>query len=109
MALRLPTQNPFDGVAEEAYWKVVESNINWASMSCHIVLAGYLDSATRQEGRQPITSRNFDWSGSDFPYTVDAMSLSNLVAITYNKIKSIKTVDSFGNETMGEFYEAEDV
>ncbi len=111
MALQLETQNPYGEIASEAYWKIVESNINWQNYSCHISLCCWVNQQARLDGKQPFTSKNFDWSGSEFPYTIDAMNEAgnNLVIITYNKIKSSSTTNELGEEVPSEFSNALDV
>ena len=108
MALKISTQNPYDGTASEAYFKIVETNINWLNRSSHITLVGWVDRQARLDGKQPIISRSYDWSGEDFPFDFEELDEEgmNTVKIAYDKIKSLKTVDEEGNEVDGEFTNA---
>lgn len=109
MALKLATNNPYDGVAQDCYYKIVEINTNWLEKSSHVVMLGYLDQTARQELRQPIVSKVYDWSGDEFPFTLEALDLegNNQIKIAYAKIKESK-LDEDGNET-NEFASAIDV
>ena len=111
MALQLETENPFGEIAPAAYWKIIESNINWQDKSCHIVMACWVNKDFRMDEKQPIKSESFDWSGDEYPYTVEAMNEKgiNLVVITYNKIKSLTITDEKGNVLPGDFSSAIDV
>ena len=111
MALKLPTNNPYDGVAQDSYWKVVEMNINWLNKSMHVTLLGWLDEQSRIDGRQPISSRSYDWSGDDFPFNTDILmdEANALIGAIYGKIQGLTTIDDEGNEKAGEFATATDV
>lgn len=82
------------------YWKVIETNINWLNQSAHVSLAGFLDQAARQAGKQPLEAVSFDWSGEDFPFTLSVLDQENenTVKVAYEKIKESK-LDEEGNET----------
>lgn len=94
MALILSTPNPYDGVADNAYWKIIQLNINWLSKAAHIDLACWINEQARTEGKSPIKSVKFDWSGDDFPF-VDSEP-QNEREQAYNKIK---TTDDFNQAT----------
>lgn len=111
MALKLSTANPYDGEATDAYWKIVETNINWLTRSSHVTLACYLNQDSRIALKQPITSRSFDWSGDEFPFDFNELDEAgnNTVKLAYEKIKSLTTTDEEGNVIPGEFANAQDV
>jgi hypothetical protein len=104
MALKLSVENPYNGTADNAYWKVVDLNCNWLNKNCHVSLCAWVDQQARTDLKQPIAQRSFDWSGDRFDFDVE----ENLVAQVYAKIKSEVTTDQDGNITQGEFADAED-
>ncbi len=91
------------------YWRIVETNINWAQKASHIVLAGYVSKDARLAEKQPLECISFDWSNEDFPFTLDILDQEgeNVVKVAYEKIKESK-LDEGGNETNW-FFDAENV
>jgi hypothetical protein len=82
------------------YHKIVETNINWASRGSHVTLATYLNQQARLDGKNPLETTSFDWSGDEFPFdlpTLDAEGM-NTIKVAYTKIKESK-LDEEGNET----------
>jgi len=104
MALIKSTNLPYDGEAVEAYWKIIETNINWLTKSSHVTISAWIDQEARENGKQPFTSRSFDWSGDEFDFDVEG----KLVSQAYIKIKAETVKDQEGNETPGEFANAVD-
>lgn len=91
------------------YWRIIETNINWASRSSHVSLAGYLTQEARQNDKQPMEVVSFDWSGENFPFDLPVLDGEgmNAVKVSYEKIKESK-LDDKGEETNW-FADAEDV
>lgn len=92
MALQLSTPNPFDGVAEECYYKIIETNINYLYNTAHVSMGGWLDKASRDDGKNPIISESFDWSGDEFPFNISVLNEEdkNTISVSYEKIKESK-------------------
>lgn len=91
------------------YWKVVDLNVNWLTKQSHISLLGWNSKTDRVEGKQSLASRVYDWSGEDFPFTIEALDAENenAVKIAYEKIKSLSTLDEENNVVEGEFADAQ--
>jgi len=109
MALIKSTNLPYDGEAVEAYWKIIETNINWLTKSSHVTISAWIDQEARENGKQPFASKSFDWSGADFPFGIETLDEegNNAVKISYTKIKE-SILDDEGNET-NEFINSVDV
>ena len=105
MALEQAIVNPYDGVTEVGYWKVVDLNFNLLTESCHVTLCGWVDKNARINTKEPIVRRSFDWSGNSFNLDVKG----NLVMQTYIKIKADTTIDSEGKIATGEFSSSKDL
>lgn len=91
------------------YWRIIETNIDWANRQSHITLAGYVDKQARMDGKQPLECVSFDWNGDDFPFSINVLDQEgeNIVRVAYEKIKESK-LDEDGNETNW-FVDAEDI
>jgi len=100
MALIKSTTLPYDGDAVSAYWKIIETNINCVAKSSHVTIACWINKQARLDGKQPFTSQSFDWSGDDFPFSMELLDEegNNAVKISYEKIKESK-LDENGVET----------
>lgn len=99
MALKLKRDDQYGNGGIE-YWKIVQTNINWLNNTSHVVLAGFLNQQTREDGKQPMQLENFDWSGDDFPFSIEEMNKldNNVVKIAYEKIVESK-LDEENKET----------
>lgn len=109
MALAQFIKTPYNDITAD-YWKIIECNVNWLDTRSHVVMAGWVSDEARRGGKQPISQRNYDWSDGEFPFSFDELSKEgqNPVKIAYEKIKTLTNKDSEGNETPGEFNDAED-
>lgn len=108
MALQITLPDNY-GNGGVSYWKIIESNINWLTKNSHIVMAGYVDKQARDDLRQPLDFRSYDWANDEFPFDVLALSEEghNTLTIAYEKIKQPKLNDE-GVDT-NEFTNALDV
>lgn len=72
-----------------SYHKIIETNINWLNRDSHVVIATYLDQQARSNGRSPLTSVGFDWSGAEFPFEIELLDEvgENVLHVAYEKIK----------------------
>lgn len=60
MALQLATLDPTaTSPAPSAYWRIVETNFNFADSIGRIVVHAYRDQAAREAGRQPLQAFQF--------------------------------------------------
>lgn len=82
------------GVVGE-YWKIVDLNINWLTNQAHVAMCLWVDQQARLDGKQPLESQSFDWSGTNFPFTDEEPQ--NERATAYTKIKE-SNLDEEGNE-----------
>jgi hypothetical protein len=108
MALQLTVASPYDGDID-GYWKIIETNINWLSRGSHVTIACYVNKQARIDGKQPILTRSFDWSGQDdFPFDLELLDQENenVIHMSYEKIKESK-LDENGVES-NEFVNAVD-
>jgi hypothetical protein len=95
MALLKNLQKDNTGVFCE-YWRLAQVNISYLRKDCHIDLVGYVNKAARDDGKEPIDSRSFDWAESEFPFNEDEPQ--NEREIAYEKIKAIKVKETVRNE-----------
>lgn len=84
MALKINKPSEF-GV-DATYWRVMETNINWAEQKAHVTIAGYLTKKARTNGSQPLISYSMDWQGEEFPYALDL----NILKTTYEKLTTLQ-------------------
>ena len=96
MAL-IKQQEQSSGVTGE-YWRILETNISYQSQLARVVLGLYKDKQARNDGKETLHIESFDWSGEDFPFTIDELTRCNPVQLSYVKIKESK-LDEEGNET----------
>lgn len=85
------------GVTGE-YWRIIETNISYQSQLAHVTIGLYKDKQARLDGKDTLATQSFDWSGEDFPFTIDELTRCNPVQLSYIKIKESK-LDEEGNET----------
>jgi hypothetical protein len=100
MALQLTTDSPYNGEIQDAYHRIIEININYSTRSSHVAMACYINRQARLDGKQPIKTQSFDWSGDEFPFDTVVLSEDgiNAVSVAYEKIK-VSKLDEEGNET----------
>ena len=89
MALEKAIQTPYDTI-DATYWKVAETNINYLTNQAHVTLLGFVSKEARDAGKQSIMDRSYDWSGDDFPFTIEELDKAgiNAVKLAYEKIKA---------------------
>lgn len=88
-----------------SYWKIAELHINWHLKTATVVLWGFKDQQSRENGKAPLDQRIFEFDSSSFPFTVDR----NNVAEAYEAIKSYKYPAPEGVVVTSEFADAQDV
>jgi len=88
MALQI--QKIFNNGVSAEYWKVVKTNIDWLTQKANISVYCYIDKKTRDEGKEPICSKNIqfeavkDFGGkSEFQFLVT----DNIIAKSYELLK----------------------
>lgn len=94
------------------YWRVLETNINYAQRQSRVTLGLYRDETARREERQVLEVRSYDWREGDtqhqpsifdpetgelvaqtpillsWPFAISEMDSANPVAIAYQAIKA---------------------
>ena len=92
-----------------SYWKIIETNINWLTKNSHCTLAGYVNQQARLDNKQPLESQSFDWSGDQFPFSLDVLNQEdeNVIKVAYGKIKESKLDEN--NVEQNWFADAEDL
>ena len=82
------------------YHKVISTNIDYQNQYARVSLAGYVDANAASNNLEPLIITMFDWSGTDFPFTVAAQDAAgaDTLGLSYSKIKQSK-LDTHGVET----------
>ncbi len=86
------------GISVE-YWKVTQLNINWHKKQAHMVLEGFINKEARDDNKIPVTSQIWDFSGEDFPFTIEGKNVEE----GYKYITTEKILDEEDKEIGGEF------
>ena len=76
-----------------SYWKVSTLNVDWHNKRCELVMAGYADEQAREDGKNPIEFRWFNFFDTDFYLTFDG----NNVQESYDRLDH-PIFDSNGND-----------
>lgn len=71
---------------EVSYWRIISFKIDYQARQCSCILAGYLGSESREEGKNPLASYNFSLSGDNFPFSDTEEPISER-GVIYSKIK----------------------
>lgn len=73
------------------YWRIVQSNIDWASRRCFIALAGYVNQAARDDEKTPIAQEGFELAGDYFPFSGpgDPRPVAEAVSSIYTGLKQL--------------------
>lgn len=91
MALQKPIQYNNAGV-EISYWRITNFKIDYELKQCNGVLAGYLGSESREEGKNPLVYMNFNFSGDRFPFSDTEEPISER-SVIYGLLKSLPQFD----------------
>ncbi len=92
MKILLPDKYGNGGVE---WWVVIETNINWLRETAHVVVAGWINEQAYLDGKQPIDSKSYDYSGDDFPFKIEELDKAgvNTLSVAYEKIQEPKIVE----------------
>ena len=71
---------------DATYWNVSETNIFWKTMRCEIIMAGYVDEATRRAGKDYIISKSLNIDFSIFA-ALPITSALDIVSAVYGLVK----------------------
>lgn len=93
MALGL-TKNTLYGV-DATYWRLAQSNIDWATKTLYLCLVGYISKEARDANSIPITQETIIFKDEEFPLL--AVNGGDIRSILYNSVK-VSKLDSAGNE-----------
>ncbi len=80
--LRLSVAMP-NGVVV-SHWKIDALRINYRERKASVVVSGYLTKTDFNAGKKPVTTKQFSFIDTAFPYTEGASE--NITNITYDKL-----------------------
>lgn len=89
------------------YWRITRVEIDGLANTTKAYLSGYLSQTARNEGKRPVRTYEFLWSGEDNPVTPSVIMAGTAYTACYNKIKA--EVPSIGNINPPLFGSATDV
>ena len=79
------TINTRTGV-DATYHKVTTITISWHTRECYADVYSYVSQELREQEKAPLTTRNYDFSGSEFVFDVEL----NISEQIYNKLKTLE-------------------
>lgn len=85
MAIQLTKE--LDSGVEASYHRITGLSLDMPNQAAQIQVSGYKDAAARQTGKQPIARRTLRVFGEGYPFTVEAMTAANVIALAYRYIK----------------------
>lgn len=68
-----------------SYWKITKIEIDFVRKISHVYIYMYLNKEARLENRDPLTVKDFEWIGDDFPFS-DIKE--DIRVMAYDKLKT---------------------
>lgn len=90
-----------------SYWRITRAELDGLANTTKIKLSGYLSETARNEGKRPVKTFEFLWSGAQNPVTPSVLMAGQAYVACYNKIKA--EVPTIGGINPALFGDATDV
>jgi len=98
MALQLSYDDDFGVTHSEAYWRIIGTNQIYTDAKGMIMVAVYHNAAARQNGKRPLTVKNYQFGQNefiafgDFSYAIDETDV-HYRNFVYTELKKLDEFD----------------
>ena len=78
-----------DTGVDVTYWRVTDMRFNALTGKVRVIVSGYLDEATRNDGKLPVSQKISQFNLLSYDLTVDGQPCSNVKEFLYDQLKQL--------------------